>query len=64
MLRNGGELLARGATVQYNMYACTPKQRGGEHIMEYYLSFIIAVAANVVSHFICRWFDSEDIGRK
>lgn len=32
--------------------------------MEYYLSFIIAVAANVVSHFICRWFDSEDIGRK
>lgn len=32
--------------------------------MDQYLAFIIAVMANVVSHIICKWFDSGLNGRR
>ena len=32
---------------------------GGVH-MEVIVSFIIAVAAGVISHLVCKWLDSKD----
>ena len=32
--------------------------------MEHFLTLFVSVAANVVSHFICKWLDKYDKNRK
>ena len=32
--------------------------------MDYILTLLVSVAANVVSHFICKWLDRLDKDRK
>lgn len=40
--------------------ATTPiRQRRGGALLEYIITFILSVAASVVSYYICKWLDDE-----
>ena len=49
----------------YNSFAVHPviHGRGGE-TMEYIFTFLVSVAADVTSRFICKWLDRYDENRK
>ena len=52
--------------IDYNVFACHHlpcKQRGGEKMQEAMLSFVMAVAVNVASHYIIKWLDSLKGGK-
>lgn len=48
----------------YNTSGCLflPWQQGGGEEMATFVDFIVAVAANVLGVFICKWFDRHSRG--
>ena len=52
--------------VWYNGFAVHPAYLTGEEVdaLAYFLTFLVSVGADVVSHFICKWLDRFDKDRK
>ena len=50
----------------YNWFAVHPRYLTGEgvEILAYLMAFLVAVAADVVGHIICKWLDRYDDDRK
>ena len=52
--------------VCYNGFAVHPAYLTGEEVdaLAYFLTFLVSVGADVVSHFICKWLDRYEENRK
>ena len=52
--------------VWYNGFAVHPAYLTGEEVdaLAYFLTFLVSVGADVVSHFICKWLDRCEENRK
>ena len=52
--------------VWYNGFAVHPAYLTGEEVdaLAYFLTFLVSVGADVVSHFICKWLDRYEENRK
>ena len=52
--------------VCYNGFAVHPAYLTGEEVdaLAYFLTFLVSVGADVVSHFICKWLDRCEENRK
>ena len=52
--------------VWYNGFAVHPAYLMGEEVdaLAYFLTFLVSVGADVVSHFICKWLDRCEENRK
>ena len=50
----------------YNGFAVHPAYLTGEEVdaLAYFLTFLVSVGADVVSHFICKWLDRYEENRK
>ena len=50
----------------YNGFAVHPAYLTGEEVdaLAYFLTFLVSVGADVVSHFICKWLDRCEENRK
>ena len=52
--------------IWYNGFAVHPAYLTGEEVdaLAYFLTFLVSVGADVVSHFICKWLDRCEENRK
>lgn len=58
-------IVADTLKIRYNIHVAHryPQQGGGVH-MEFFISFLIAVAAGVACHYIIKWLDGDDKSNK
>ena len=53
-------LFLTGCAIIFMLSYPIRQRKGGMHMIDVIVSFLIAVAAGVVCHLVCKWLDSKD----